>query len=96
MKRENGHVEVVPVLPMRSNVSPKGKVIPLDGLDENHLTPLVRRAGRAPTQAAMIRWFKAMQAAGIPQVWVHYPDGTKLEFRTEAQGTEGDTWADVA
>ena len=52
--------------------------------------------GRAPTQAAMIRWFKAMQAAGIPQVWVHYPDGTKLEFRTEAQETEGDTWADVA
>ena len=44
MKRENGHVEVVPVLPVRSNVSPKGKVIPLDGLDENHITPLVRRA----------------------------------------------------
>ena len=44
----------------------------------------------------MIRWFKAMQAAGIPQVWVHYPDGTKLEFRTEAQQTDNDTWADVA
>jgi hypothetical protein len=86
----------IEVLPVRSNLSPKGKVIPLDGLDENHLTPLVRRASRAPTQAAMIRWFKAMQAAGIPQVWVHYPDGTKLEFRTEALGTEVDTWADVA
>jgi hypothetical protein len=89
-------IEVVSVPPVRSSLSPKGKGIPLDGLDENHLTPLVRRAGGAPTQAAMIRWFKAMQAAGIPQVWVHYPDGTKLEFRTEALGTEVDTWADVA
>jgi len=70
--------------------------MPMDALEISVVTPLVRRAGRAPTQAAMIRWFKAMQAAGIPQVWVHYPDGTKLEFRTEAQETEGDTWADVA
>ena len=31
-------IEFVSVLPVRSNVSPKGKVIPLDGLDENHLT----------------------------------------------------------
>ena len=96
MRRENGHIEVVSVLPVGSNVSPKGKVIPLEGPDETGITPLVRRAGRAPTQAAMIRWFKAMQAAGIPQVWVHYPDGTKLEFRTEAQETDNDTWADVA
>jgi hypothetical protein len=69
MRRENGHIEVVPILSVGSNVSPKGKVIPLDGLDENRITPLVRRARRAPTQAAMIRWFKAMQAAGIPRVW---------------------------
>jgi hypothetical protein len=96
MRRQNGHIEVVPVLSVGSNVNPKGKVIPLDGLDENRITPLVHRARRALTQAAMIRWFKAMRAAGIPQVWVHYPDGTKLEFRTEAQETEGDTWADVA
>ena len=59
-------------------------------------TPLVHRDGRAPTRAAMVRWFKAMREAGIPQVWVHYPDGTKLEFRTTAQEAENDTWADVA
>jgi hypothetical protein len=86
--------EVVQVA--RSSVSPKSKVIPLDGLDKNHVTPLVHRAGRAPTQAAMTKWFKAMKAAGIPQVWVHYPDGTKLEFRTTVQEAEVNTWADVA
>ena len=79
-------------LPVKSSA----KVIPMDALEISVVTPLVRRAGRAPTKAAMIRWFKAMQAAGIPQVWVHYPDGTKLEFRTEAQQTDNDTWADVA
>ena len=71
-------IEFVSVLPVRSNVSPKGKVIPLDGLDENHLTPLVHRAGRAPTLAAMTKWFKAAKKAGFEQAWVHHPDGTKL------------------
>lgn len=44
----------------------------------------------------MAKWLKAMKAAGIPQAWVHYPDGTRLEFRTKAEEAEGDTWADVA
>ena len=44
----------------------------------------------------MTKWFKAMKKAGIPQAWVHYPDGTKLEFRATAQKAEDDTWADVA
>ena len=72
------------------------KVIPLGAPHKDHVTPLVHRAGRAPTQAVMTRWFKAMKAAGISQAWVHYPDGTKLEFRTTAQEAEVNTWADVA
>jgi hypothetical protein len=74
----------------------KSKVTHINALDRNDVTPLVHRAGRAPTQAAMVRWLEAMKAAGIRQAWVHYPDGTKLEFRTEAQEAEGDSWADVA
>jgi hypothetical protein len=74
----------------------KSEVIPINVLDRSDVTPLVHRAGRAPTRAVMARWLKAMKAAGIPQAWVHYPDGTKLEFRTEAQEAERDTWADVA
>jgi hypothetical protein len=81
---------------MEGSVTAKSKVVPIERLDKDLFTPLVHRAGRAPTQAAMTKWFKAMKKAGIPQAWVHYPDGTKLEFRTTAQEAETDTWADVA
>jgi hypothetical protein len=74
----------------------KSEVIPINALDRSDVTPLVCRAGRAPTKAVMVRWFKAMKKAGIPQVWVHYADGTKLEFRTTLQEAEVNTWADVA
>ena len=72
------------------------KVVPIDAPDRNDVTPLVHRAGRAPTQAAMTKWFKAAKKAGFEQAWVHHPDGTKLEFRTTAREAEGNTWADVA
>jgi hypothetical protein len=79
--------------PMEGSVTAKSKVVPIERLEKDHFT---HRAGRAPTQATMTKWFKAMKKAGIPQACVHYPDGTKLEFRTTAQDAEADTWADVA
>ncbi len=81
-----------PALPVRSTA----KVIPIYAPEVSVLTPLVHRAGRAPTQATMAKWLKAMKAAGIPQAWAHYPDGTRLEFRAKAEEAEGDTWDDVA
>ena len=44
----------------------KSKIIPIGALEKDYVTPLVHRAGRAPTKAVMTRWFKAMKAAGIP------------------------------
>jgi hypothetical protein len=91
-RSDDTSVNASSLLPLKSSV----KVIPIDARDINVMTPLVHRAARSPTKAAMTRWFKAMKEAGIPQVWVHYPDGTKLEFRATAQEAEVNTWADVA
>jgi hypothetical protein len=96
MQSDNDTVEVPSILPVGSSVTAKSKVIPMGAPDKDHVTPLVHRAGRAPTRAVMVRWFKAMKEAGIPQGWVHYPDGTKLEFRSTVLEAEADTWADVA
>ena len=75
------------LVPDRQRVTP---------LQSPQVIPLIHQAGRAPTQASITKWFKAMRKAGIPQAWVHYPDGTKLEFRTTVQEAEVNTWADVA
>ena len=69
---------------------------PSISLNGNEVTPLVHRAGRAPTQAAITKWLRSAKAAGYTQAWVHCPDGTKLELKLQAEEAEGDTWADVA